>query len=303
MQYARTQKMPNTSPFIKARAQYTPRIPKVLKDLSKQEIKFAGAPEFVACDDQKKQLKKLFPETFGQELINISAGGKKKSDHKAITVGVVLSGGQAPGGHNVISGIFDALKEMNPESKLLGFKNGPAGILSNDFIEITSEFIGAYRNTGGFDMLGSGRTKIESPEQFAQSRTTLDSHRADALVVIGGDDSNTNAALLANYFKAEKSPIQVVGIPKTIDGDLKNKYVETSFGFDTAVRLYSELISNLCRDALSAKKQYHFVRLMGRSASHITLEAAFQTQPNIALIGEEIQENGTTLKEIVKDIS
>jgi diphosphate-dependent phosphofructokinase len=303
MPYSRDSKMPNNSPFIVARAKYKPRFPKSLINPEQLKVEYKGLPEFVADKNQQEKLKTLFADTYDQELISLSDNGGTKLEARAMTVGVVLSGGQAPGGHNVICGIYDALKKINPNSKLLGFKDGPGGILTNTYLELNDEIIDSYRNTGGFDMLGSGRTKIESVTQFTQCGVTLDKHRADALVIIGGDDSNTNAALLANYFKKEKSPIQVIGIPKTIDGDLKNKYIEISFGFDTAVRLYSDIISNLGRDVLSSKKHYHFVRLMGRSASHITLEAAFQTTPNIALIGEEIAENGTTLKEIVEEIS
>ena len=300
--YRKTKDMTLSSPFLKARAAYLPRFPKVLDNPAALRVVKAGLPNFVADAEQKAILKNLFSETFDQELLKLEASDSPVNTKK-LTIGVVLSGGQAPGGHNVICGLFDALKLMNPDSKLIGFNSGPGGILADKYIEISKEFIDEYRNTGGFDMLGSGRTKIETAEQFTLCRKTLDKHRADALVIIGGDDSNTNAALLANYFRSENSPIQIIGVPKTIDGDLKNQYVETSFGFDTAVRLYSELISNISRDALSAKKYYHFIRLMGRSASHITLEAAFQTQPNIVLIGEEIAQKNMSLKDIVAQMA
>jgi pyrophosphate--fructose-6-phosphate 1-phosphotransferase len=218
-------------------------------------------------------------------------------------VGVVLSGGQAAGGHNVIAGLFDGLKKANPKNKLLGFLGGPSGIIDGKFKEITPALIDEYRNTGGFDIIQSGRTKIESPEQFEKSKNTLVTNGISALVVTGGDDSNTNAALLAEYLVKENTGIQVIGVPKTIDGDLKNDMVEASFGFDTATKIYSELVGNICRDVNSARKYWHFIRLMGRSASHITLEVAFQCQPNIALIGEEVLAKKMTLGQIIDNIA
>ena len=291
-----------SSPFLQARRDYPPKFPSVLANVANVAAEKGEEAASDANKDQIEKLKKIFENTWGQSILNLIPASSETSGEKK-RVGVVLSGGQAPGGHNVISGIFDALMGLSPNSVLLGFNKGPSGILEDDYTELTKAIIDEFRNTGGFDLLGSGRTKISTPEQFAKCREIVDRHRLDALVVIGGDDSNTNAALLAEYFKKEGSPTQVIGVPKTIDGDLKNQYVEASFGFDTAVRVYSELIANLERDALSARKYYHFVRLMGRSASHITLEAAFQTQPNIALVGEEIADKQMTLKELVEHIS
>jgi pyrophosphate--fructose-6-phosphate 1-phosphotransferase len=214
-------------------------------------------------------------------------------------VGVVLSGGQAPGGHNVIAGLFDGLKKANPKNKLIGFLGGPSGILEGKFIEITAPLMDKYRNTGGFDLIQSGRTKIETDEQFAQTRKTLTDNKVDALVVVGGDDSNTNAGLLAEDFKARNLPVCVVGVPKTIDGDLKNEAIETSFGFDTATKIYAEVAGNICRDVNSARKYWHFIRLMGRSASHIALEVALKVHPNVTLVGEEVLAKKTTLAQVV----
>ncbi len=222
---------------------------------------------------------------------------------KAVKVGVVLSGGQAPGGHNVIAGLFDGLKKANPKNKLIGFLGGPSGILEDKWKEITAPFLAGYRNTGGFDMIQSGRTKIETPEQFATARKTMEANGLDALAVVGGDDSNTNAALLAEYFKAEGRAVSVVGVPKTIDGDLKNDAIETSFGFDTATKIYAEVAGNICRDVNSARKYWHFIRLMGRSASHITLEVALRVHPNVALIGEEVLEKKWTLAQTVDHVA
>jgi pyrophosphate--fructose-6-phosphate 1-phosphotransferase len=219
-----------------------------------------------------------------------------------LTVGVVLSGGQAPGGHNVITGLFDALKAANPDSRLLGFLGGPSGLLEDKFLEITPEIADAYRNTGGFDIIGSGRTKLETEQQFAVCEQVCKKHGVNAILVIGGDDSNTNAAVLAEYFQKTESGIAVIGAPKTIDGDLKNEAIEVSFGFDTATKTYAELIGNIERDAFSAKKYWHFIKLMGRSASHIALEAALQTQPTAAIISEEVAENRTTLRQIVDEL-
>ena len=279
----------------------------------------------------------LFPKSWGQRLVTFAAApaikshlgddptsddptaggptdattGKRTPMDRApwqrltgrpLRVAVVLSGGQAPGGHNVITGIFDALKAMSKEASVIGYRGGPAGILADDKFELTADYLAPYRNTGGFDLLGSGRGKIETPEQFELCRKNLEDAEVDALVIIGGDDSNTNAALLAEDFLQKGSKVQVLGVPKTIDGDLKNDWVDISFGFDTASRLYSELIANIAKDALSAKKYYHFIRLMGRAASHITLEAALQTQPNIALISEEVAARQQTLRDIVEDL-
>jgi len=244
-------------------------------------------------------VKRHFPNTYGMPIVKFVKGKNPEAAKKTVRVGVVLSGGQAPGGHNVIAGIFDALKKANPKNKLIGFLGGPLGILENKTIEITGQLIDKYRNTGGFDIIQSGRAKIETPEQFELVRKNLVENNLGALVVIGGDDSNTNAGLLAEYFKKEKVNISVIGVPKTIDGDLKNEHIETSFGFDTASKIYSELVGNICRDVNSARKYWHFIRLMGRSASHITLEAAFKTQPNLTLIGEEVLAKNMTLSEVV----
>jgi pyrophosphate--fructose-6-phosphate 1-phosphotransferase len=252
--------------------------------------------------DNRAELKQLFQKTYGKPIATF-VEGNGEIPNRELSVGVILSGGQAPGGHNVICGIFDALKAANPGSKLIGFLGGPSGILEDKAIEITKEFIEEFRNTGGFDMIGSGRTKIETDDQFAKSLKVCTERGLNALVVIGGDDSNTNAALLAEYFVSQGSDIQVIGVPKTIDGDLKNERVETSFGFDTATKTYSELIGNIERDANSAKKYWHFIKLMGRSASHIALECALQTQPNVCVISEEVAEKQQTLTEIVNEIA
>lgn len=286
----------NISPLQKVRYTYQPKLPKVLQRDIHTIKAVAGAPTAAAADEQK--LKKLFPTTYGMPKISFAEGENAEFSTKR-NVGVILSGGQAPGGHNVIAGLYDGLKNSNPESKLFGFLGGPAGILDNDAVEITEELLAGYRNTGGFDIIGSGRTKLESEEQFAVCADICRQRGITALVVIGGDDSNTNAAVLAEYFAAHHSGVAVIGAPKTIDGDLKNESIEVSFGFDTATKTYAELIGNIARDANSAKKYWHFIKLMGRSASHIALECALQTQPNITLISEEIEENQTTLSEIV----
>ena len=233
--------------------------------------------------------------------LKFSAGGAAES--KPVNVAVILSGGQAPGGHNVIAGIYDGIKSLNKASRMFGFKGGPSGLVDNDYVEITDEFMNAYRNTGGFDMIGSGRTKLEQIEQFDKGAVNCKALGISALVIIGGDDSNTNACLLAEYYKAKNIPIQVIGCPKTIDGDLKNKFIETSFGFDTASKVYSELIGNISRDANSAKKYWHFIKLMGRSASHITLECALKTHVNAAIISEEVAAKKQTLSGIVDDLA
>ncbi len=286
------------SALQQARAAYAPKLPPALaKGANVKAV--AGSPTTAAGDVEKIQA--LFPANFGSPMVTFEAApGKVKA---AFNVGVILSGGQAPGGHNVIAGLFDGLKSLNPQCRLYGFLKGPDGLVKNEYMELTSEIIDRYRNTGGFDMIGSGRTKLEKIEQFEQGKINCDALGIKALVVIGGDDSNTNACLLAEYYKKNNIGIQVVGCPKTIDGDLKNEYIEASFGFDTACRVYSELIGNIGRDANSAKKYWHFIKLMGRSASHIALECALQTQPNVAIISEEVAAKKTTLAEIVDSIA
>ncbi|MDR3201314.1 MAG: diphosphate--fructose-6-phosphate 1-phosphotransferase [Spirochaetales bacterium] len=282
-----------------ARYAYKPKLPPaLLKPVSAIQTSL-GKPTESAGDQE--ELKRIFPHTYGKPIAGLRAG-RNPDASKKINVGVILSGGQAPGGHNVIAGLLDGIKKGNPGSKLLGFLAGPSGLLKNQALEITPKLIDQYRNTGGFDIIGSGRTKIETPDQFALALKNARERDLRALVVIGGDDSNTNAALLAEYFISRGSDIQVIGVPKTIDGDLKNEYIETSFGFDTAVKTYSELIGNISRDANSAKKYWHFIKLMGRAASHICLECALQTQPNVALISEEVEEKKQTLVKIVENI-
>jgi pyrophosphate--fructose-6-phosphate 1-phosphotransferase len=287
------------SALQKARYTYKPKLPASLSRAAADIGVELGKPTESAADQE--DLRKLFKHSYGKPLATFVLG-KNDRIGRRLSVGVILSGGQAPGGHNVIAGLFDGLKKGNPSSRLYGFLGGPGGLIENKTVEITGEMLEAYRNTGGFDMIGSGRTKIESPEQFAASLQTAKTLGLDAVVIIGGDDSNTNAALLAEYFLDQGAAVQVIGCPKTIDGDLKNDYIEASFGFDTAVKTYSELIGNIERDANSAKKYWHFIRLMGRSASHITLECALQTQPNICLISEEIASKGISLGLIVEQI-
>ena len=288
------------SALQKARAAYRPKMPAALREgFAKLAVK-KGAPTTAAGDAGK--IAKIFPNLYGQPAVSF-VKGKGTPKTAAVNVGVVLSGGQAPGGHNVIAGLFDALKSLNPASKLLGYLGGPQGLIDDKFIDLTGEIIGQYRNTGGFDIIGSGRTKLETEKQFAQTQQTAKRSNLSAIVIIGGDDSNTNACTLAEWFAAKGEKIQVIGVPKTIDGDLRNQQIEMCFGFDTAVKLYSELIGNVCRDANSARKYYHFIKLMGRSASHITLEAALQTQPNVAIISEEVAEKKLTLKQIVEQIA
>jgi len=287
-----------------ARYKYVPKLPASLSgDIAGLAIEL-GAPTESAAD--KEALKELFRNIYGKPVATFVNGknnsGKEIDIRKELKVGVVLSGGQAPGGHNVIAGLSDGLKKGNPASKLYGFLGGPSGLINNKTMELTAGIVDEYRNTGGFDIIGSGRTKIETPEQFASSLETAKKLNLNAVVIIGGDDSNTNAALLAEYFIEKGSPIQVIGVPKTIDGDLKNEYIETSFGFDTACKTYSELIGNIQRDARSAKKYWHFIKLMGRSASHIALECALQTQPNVCLISEEVEEKKMSLDQVVEDI-
>jgi pyrophosphate--fructose-6-phosphate 1-phosphotransferase len=291
--------MMEISALQKFRYAYKPKLPVGLSRGITEIALESGAPTESVSD--QGELRELFKYTYGKPLVTF-VPGKNDQIQKKLTVGVILSGGQAPGGHNVIAGLFDGLKKGNADSKLYGFLGGPSGLTDNKAREITADFLDQYRNTGGFDMIGSGRTKIERPEQFAAALETAKKLNLDAVVIIGGDDSNTNAALLAEYFLSRGSAVQVIGCPKTIDGDLKNRYVEASFGFDTAVKTYSELIGNIERDAASAKKYWHFVRLMGRSASHIALECALQTQPNICLISEEVEANRFSLGRIVDQI-
>jgi pyrophosphate--fructose-6-phosphate 1-phosphotransferase len=279
-----------------AREAYKPKLPGSLKGA----VKIVEGKNTESVADQA-DIEKLFPNTYGMPLLTFEPGEAKESP--AINVGVILSGGQAPGGHNVIAGLFDGLKAMNPNNKLYGFLGGPSGLTDNDYEELTSDVIDHYRNTGGFDIIGSGRTKLEETEQYDQGLANCKALDIKALVIIGGDDSNTNACVLAEYYKQKDAGIQVIGCPKTIDGDLKNEMIETSFGFDTACKVYSELIGNIQRDANSAKKYWHFIKLMGRSASHIGLECALQTQPNITIISEEVEEKKQTLDEIVKYIA
>lgn len=280
----------------KARAQYQPKLPKGLKGaVSVKE----GAPTQSVGDQE--EIKKLFPNTYGMPLIEFVPG--EESANCKMNVGVILSGGQAPGGHNVICGIFDAVKKMSPENKVYGFLMGPGGLVDHKYIELTPEFVDDYRNTGGFDMIGSGRTKLEKVDQFEKGLEILRKLDIKAVVIIGGDDSNTNACVLAEYYAAKNYGIQVIGCPKTIDGDLKNDQIETSFGFDTATKVYSELIGNIERDANSARKYWHFIKLMGRSASHIALECALQAQPNICIVSEEVEKKDMTLNQIVEQIA
>ncbi len=280
-----------------ARAAYQPKLPKALQ--GGVALKEGKATQSVA---DQEEIKKLFPNTYGMPLITFEAAASK-AEVSAINVGVILSGGQAPGGHNVISGLFDGLKSLNKDSKLYGFLGGPSGLIDHKYIELTSDIIDEYRNTGGFDIIGSGRTKLEETEQFDKGIEICNKLNIKALVIIGGDDSNTNACVLAEYYLQKNCGIQVIGCPKTIDGDLKNEMIETSFGFDTACKVYSEVIGNIMRDANSAKKYWHFIKLMGRSASHIALECGLQTQPNICIISEEVEEKKMTLDAIVSNIA
>jgi diphosphate-dependent phosphofructokinase len=282
------------SALQKVRASYQPKLPKALRSHG-VKVQLGAATEPVG---HKEEIQKLFPNTCGQPVATIEEGnGNLKPG--PLNVGVVLSGGQAPGGHNVIAGLFDALKAASPDSRLFGFLKGPGGVIKGKYKELTADLIDRYRNTGGFDMIMSGRDKIEKPEELAACRQNFEKMGLDGIVIVGGDDSNTNAALLAEYLCGEKCKTVVIGVPKTIDGDMKNGQIEASFGFDTACKSYSELIGNICRDATSAVKYWHFIRLMGRAASHVTLECALQTHPNICLVSEEVQAKGTTLSEIV----
>lgn len=287
------------SPLQRARQAYQPKVPPILREPAVGIAAKLSEPTESYGD--AADLKRLFPKTYGMPIARFVAGTNEAAS-RPLAVGVILSGGQAPGGHNVIAGLVDGLKGANDQSKLYGFLGGPSGLVNDEAIEITKAFVDEYRNTGGFDMIGSGRTKIESDEQFAAAAEVAKRRRLDAIVVIGGDDSNTNAALLAEYFVAQGLTTRVIGVPKTIDGDLKNEHIEVSFGFDTATKTYAELIGNIARDANSAKKYWHFIRLMGRSASHIGLECALQTRPNVAIISEEVAERRMTLDDIVKQI-
>ena len=288
------------SALQKARYAYQPKLPPALRgEVNSIAVKLGAATTSVA---NQKELKDLFPHTYGAPLAQVGAGTNAGASKK-LTLAVVLSGGQAPGGHNVIAGVYDGLKKGNKASRLLGAQGGPKGLIDGKFTEITDKFMDEYRNTGGFDMIGSGRDKIEKPEDLEKVVAVIKANAIDGVVVIGGDDSNTNAAVLAEYFRANKVSASVVGCPKTIDGDLKNEHIETSFGFDTACKTYSELIGNIGRDANSAKKYWHFIKLMGRSASHITLECGLQTQANLTLIGEEVAANKSTLDAIIEQVA
>ena len=288
------------SPLQTARYQYQPKLPGMLRNGISAICVKNGEPTQSVADQEKIQA--LFPNTYGKNEITFEIGENTAPAKKQV-VGVILSGGQAPGGHNVICGLYDALKATDKDNVLYGFKGGPSGLIDDDYIIFDDEYINAYRNTGGFDIIGSGRTKLETEEQFAIVAANCAKHGINALVIIGGDDSNTNAAVLAEYFAANNSGIQVIGCPKTIDGDLKNEDIECSFGFDTATKTYAEIVGNIERDANSAKKYWHFVKVMGRSASHVALETALQTQPNICLIGEEVAAKKMSLAEITDYIA
>ncbi|WP_315564888.1 diphosphate--fructose-6-phosphate 1-phosphotransferase [Alloprevotella tannerae] len=284
------------SALQKARSSYQPKLPKGLR--GNVDI-IEGAPTESVGD--QAEIKRLFPHTYGMPLVEF-APAKEVKEYAPINVGVILSGGQAPGGHNVICGLFDELKKQNPKSKLYGFLMGPSGLVDHKYKELTAEVIDKYRNTGGFDMIGSGRTKLETKEQFDSGLEIIRQLNLNAVIIIGGDDSNTNACMLAEYYASINAGVSVIGCPKTIDGDLKNDQIETSFGFDSACKTYSELIGNIQRDANSARKYWHFIKLMGRSASHIALECALQTQPNICIISEEVEANNMTLDDVVNQI-
>lgn len=288
--------MTKLSPLQEERLKYQPKLPQSLSQgINSLEMVEGSATESVR---DQEQIKDLFSNTYGKPVVTFKNSGSS-SNSEVRNVGVILSGGQAPGGHNVIAGLYDALKQANPSNKLYGFLGGPSGIIDGKYIEFTDEFMDQYRNTGGFDIIGSGRTKLETEDQFRESYKVCQKLGISAIVIIGGDDSNTNAALLAEWFVKNKTGIQVIGCPKTIDGDLKNEQIEISFGFDTATKTYAELIGNIQRDANSAKKYWHFIKIMGRSASHVALEAALQTQPNITLISEEVEAKQMSLESIV----
>lgn len=281
-----------------ARASYVPKMPQVLR--GNVQPKEGAATESVS---DQEEIKKLFPNTYGMPIITFEESQREMGLENPVNVGVILSGGQAPGGHNVIAGIFDGIKRLNPDSRLYGFILGPAGLVNHEYKELTADIIDEYRNTGGFDIIGSGRTKLEEKEQFDKGLEILKKLNIGALVIIGGDDSNTNACVLAEYYKSINAGVQVIGCPKTIDGDLKNDQIETSFGFDTACKVYSEMIGNIQRDCNSARKYWHFIKLMGRSASHIALECALQTQPNICIVSEEVEAKQQSLDDVVNDIA
>ncbi len=288
------------SPLQIARYSYLPKLPGMLRNgIDNICVKEGDSTQSVA--DQEK-IKSLFPNTYGKKEITFQKG-KNTSTNKKQVVGVILSGGQAPGGHNVVCGLYDALKATNKENVLYGFRNGPSGLIEDDYLIFDDDYINQYRNTGGFDIIGSGRTKLETKEQFAIAAEVCKKHGITAIVIIGGDDSNTNAAVLAEYFAANNTGVQVIGCPKTIDGDLKNEDIECSFGFDTATKTYSELIGNIQRDANSAKKYWHFIKVMGRSASHVALECALETQPNVCLISEEVAAKKMSLAQIADYIA
>lgn len=284
------------SALAKARAAYRPKLPASLgaSSLAKKSPLPASG---------ENEIRAQFPNTFDLPAVTFEQGSAVPATASPIRVGVILSGGPAPGGHNVIAGLFDAIKAIHPESSLIGFLNGPDGLLTNKGVEIDAALLEGYRNTGGFDIIGSGRTKLESHEDFLKALENAQARNLMALVVIGGDDSNSNASKLAEFAKANNSPLRVIGVPKTIDGDLRGEHIETSFGFDTASKVYSDLIGNIQRDAISARKYWHFIKLMGRSASHIALECALQTHPNITLISEEVAERRLTLQQIVDQIA
>ena len=283
------------SALQQARADYQPKLPKALQGAVKVK---EGEP--TQSVDNQEEIKKLFPNTYGMPLVEFVPG--EDTNDKEMNVGIILSGGQAPGGHNVICGLFDAVKKLNPGNKLYGFLMGPGGLVDHNYIEITADYVDNYRNTGGFDMIGSGRTKLEEIDQFEKGIEIIRKLDIQAIVIIGGDDSNTNACVLAEYYAAKNYGVQVIGCPKTIDGDLKNGQIETSFGFDTATKTYAELIGNIERDCNSARKYWHFIKLMGRSASHIALECALQCQPNICIVSEEVEAKDQTLNDIVEQI-
>ena len=279
-----------------ARAAYQPKLPKALQGAVK--VKEGAATQSVG---DQEEIKKLFPNTYGMPIVEFEPA--TEANNTKMNVGIILSGGQAPGGHNVITGLFDQIKKLNPENRLFGFILGPGGLVDHNYMELTADIIDEYRNTGGFDMIGSGRTKLEKVDQFEKGLEIIRELNIKAIVIIGGDDSNTNACILAEYYAAKNYGVQVIGCPKTIDGDLKNDQIETSFGFDTACKTYSELIGNIERDCNSARKYWHFIKVMGRSASHIALECALQTQPNICLVSEEIEQKGMSLDDIVTYIA
>ena len=290
----------NLSPLQKARYEYSPKLPGMLRN-GIADICVKEGAETQSVADQEK-IKALFPNTYGKKEITFEKG-QNTSEAKKQVVGVILSGGQAPGGHNVVCGLYDALKATNKDNVLIGFKGGPSGLIEDNFIVLEDEYVDQFRNTGGFDIIGSGRTKLETQEQFAIAAEVCKKHGVTAIVIIGGDDSNTNAGILAEYMAANNTGVQVIGCPKTIDGDLKNEDIEISFGFDTACKTYSEMIGNIERDANSSKKYWHFIKVMGRAASHVALECGLQTQPNITLISEEVAAKKQSLSEITNYIA